>query len=154
MFATVVLFLSAQHYNPYNNFNLKCQENPEETPQPRRLQSEDIRREQRPSPSISTESWSKCIQRPVSPRDPCPSWTPSSTTSSRKSPMSLPNSWDITRNILFHPERSKPQLDSSSQESLPSTPSLREPRLSPNTQATESEVDINYVQTSNNIFLN
>ena len=64
----IIEYILRKYYLTFNNnFNLKCQENPEEPPQPRELpQSEETREEPRPSPSISTESSSKFTQRPVS----------------------------------------------------------------------------------------
>merc|ERR1711865_85042 len=51
----------------------------------------------------------------------------------------LPSSSDSARNTLSHPEKSRPPSDSSSQESLPSMPSQREPRLSPSTPQTSDQ---------------
>merc|ERR1711934_960838 len=83
----------------------KCQE-PQERPSkpPKKLLSSRRRRELNPSPSTSTESSSRSTQRLESPRDPCPSRTPSSTTFSRRSPESPPSSSDTTRNTPSPPE--------------------------------------------------
>merc|ERR1712098_610238 len=50
------------------------------------------------------------------------------------------NSSDTTRDTLSHPEKSRPLSDSSCQESSPSTPSLKEPRLSPNSHLSECQI--------------
>ena len=89
--------------------------------------------ELKPSPSISTKSSSKSTQTSESQRKPWTSWTPSSTTLSTESPLKDQSSLDSTREELFHLVKSNQLSSSSSQENSPDTPSLKEPKPSPNT---------------------
>ena len=117
---------------------LKCHQRPQEKiPQkPKSQKSQEKRKESSHSQYISTEYWNKFTQKLESQRDPCPSWTHSSTISSRKSPLNHQNLLDTTRSKLSHQEKSKPPSDFFFQENLPSTPSQREPKPSPNIQLT------------------
>ncbi len=95
--------------------------------------------ELKPSPSISTRSSSKSTQTSESQRRPWTSWTLSSTTLLTESPLKAQNSSDSTREELSHLVKSNLPSSSSSQENSPDTPSLKEPKPSPNT----SNNDIN-----------
>ena len=98
---------------------------------PRRSPPRERAREPNHTALTSTRSWSRFTLTLVSPREECPSWTPSSTISSSALLLRLPALPDTTRRPPFLPARSKPLSDSYYLESLPSTPSLREPRPSP-----------------------
>ena len=117
------------------SFKSKCQEEPPpRNPLSRKSELLPAEREEpRASLSTSTESSNKCTPRLVSPRSPWASWTPSSTMSSKESPVNHPNSSDTPRDALSLPARSRPPSDSSSPENSPATPSLKAPRPSPNT---------------------
>ena len=86
----------------------------------------------KPSQYISTVSSNRFIPRPVSPRSPCQSWTPSSMTSLRRLPASHPVSFATTKSTLYHPEKYRLLSVFSYLVSLLNTPSQKEPRLSPN----------------------
>ena len=118
--------------------NIKChQRHQERIPQkPKNQKSQEKRKELSHSQSISTEYWNKFTQKLESQRDPCQSWTHSSTISSKKSQLSHQNSWDTTRSKPSHPEKSKLQLDFFFQENLLNTPFQREPKLLLNIQPT------------------
>ena len=79
--------------------------------------------------------WSKFTPMLVSPRRPCPSWTPSSMISLRELLEKLLVSLPTTSRRQSLPGQSRLLAVWSFLESLPSTPFLREPRLSPSTPA-------------------
>ena len=132
--------------------------NPQKLPQPKlllpRRLSPTRRDVVRPSQSTSTVSSSRFTPRLVSPRSQCQSWTPSSTTSSRRLPLNPPALFATTRSTLSHPERFKPLSDFFFPESSPNTPSLKVPRLSPNTPAHDLCSDLNYISLFNRPKLN
>ena len=88
----------------------------------------DAQRESSHTPLTSTECSSRFTQAPASPKEACPSWTRSSTTSSTDSPPKRPSCPDTTKSQLFPQERSRLQSASSFQESSRSTLCLRAPK--------------------------
>ena len=86
-------------------------------------------------PSTSTRSWSRSTPTLVSPARLWESWTPSSTISSSVLPAKLPVLPTTTSVPPSPAGKSRPPSVLSCPESWPSTPSLREPRLSPSTPA-------------------
>ena len=106
------------------------QERRQPRPQRRQLARDTLKRWNL-TPPTSTKFWSKCTPTLASPRRACPSWTPSSTTSSRDLLLRHLVYLATPRKLLFLLARSRLPWDFSFQESCPSTLSQREPRQLP-----------------------
>ena len=98
-------------------------------------------------PSTSTRCWSRFTLTLVSLPRPWASWILSWMTSLKELLLRLPALPTTTRGRPSLPGRSKRLSGSSFPESWPSTPSLKEPRLSPSTLA-PSKVCYRYYQAS------
>ena len=102
---------------------------------PRETRRRRTRGGRNPMPSTSTRSSSRFTLTPVSPQRPWASWTPLSTISSSASLPKLAVLLTTTRGPPSPPGKSKLLSGFSSLVSLPSTPCLKAPRLSPSTPA-------------------
>ena len=144
---------TSQQWTCHQNPHRKEPRRPPARPRPQGL----VRRRRRGgggslTPSTSTKSWSRSTLTPESAPRPCPSWTPSWMTSLRELLLRLPDWLTTTEGAPSPPERSRLLSVFCCQESWPSTPSLREPRLSPSTPAPSKLVASSTSQTTFGLF--
>ena len=133
---------------PRRNHLLKEQRKPRR-PKSQRETRRDVPRERNPTLPTSTVFSSKFIQTLEFLPKPCLSWTRSWMTSSKESPLKLPD-WPTTTNDQpSHPAKFKRLFVWSFQESWPSTPCQKEPRPSPSTLPASKSSDLRAEATPN-----